>query len=435
MALVEILDVQPAAPNRARLRGFALDAPRAGATTEVYRVDLAGWVLGTQMPVVAVEVHAGGGVMRRVPLDRPRPDVAAAYPDAVGGEHCGFRAWLGVVGLEPEFELQVRAVFEDERRVRLGTIRARHQPLRTGFEPTMQPLMLTSLGRAGTTWTMRLLAEHPQIVAHRFHPYELRAFRYWLHMARVLSEPADPYRSAHADRFQTEKSWVGHNPFYPEPVGVTPGLEEWFGRNYVEGLMAFGQQCAEECYTRIAASQGQPGARYFAEKHRPDYLPSLVWELYPLAREIFLVRDFRDVVTSMQAFNTKQGRIVFGNGRERSQEEFARFIRNGPVRMLSQSWPKRRDRAHLVRYEDLIRDPKATLRPLLEYLDLENDDATVDGMIERAREETSDATRHRTSGGGAEGSIGRWREGTDPALQAAYREIFGDVLEQFGYAP
>ena len=106
-----------------------------------------------------------------------------------------------------------------------AAIRLRHQPVQSGFEPRLQPLMLTTMGRAGTTWTMRLLSEHPEIVVHRWHPYELRTARYWWHMLKTLSEPRDPHHSAQADRFQTNKQWVGYNPFYPEPIAVTPGLD------------------------------------------------------------------------------------------------------------------------------------------------------------------------------------------------------------------
>src|SRR5688500_7312942 len=138
MMITEILDVRLAPANPRRLHGFALDAPSVGAESDVYRLDLHGWVLGSQTPVVAVAVHAGGTVLRRVPVDRPRPDVATAFPDVPDAARSGFRAWLGVVGLEPEVELQLRAVFADESRVRLGAIHARHAPLRTGFEPTLQ---------------------------------------------------------------------------------------------------------------------------------------------------------------------------------------------------------------------------------------------------------------------------------------------------------
>jgi hypothetical protein len=429
--LVEILKVQHADLDSERLRGFSLDIPQPGAKTDVYSFELAGWVVGQRLPVVAVEVRAKGAVLRRVPLEHPRPDVTARYPDAPRAGRCGFHTGVGVLGLEPGAELQVRAVLEDESRVRLAAIRLRHQPLRSGFEPTLQPLMLTTLGRAGTTWTMRVLSEHPKIVVHRWHPYELRIARYWMHNLKVLSEPKDPHSSAHADTFQTNKSQVGHNPFFPDPMRTTPGLAEWFGRTHVEELAAFCQRSAEECYQRIAAGQGQEGAVYFAEKHRADYLPWLFWELYPRTKEVFLVRDFRDVVSSMLAFNAKQGRAVFGRSGQ-SDEEFARFVRKGTVRMVSESWSERRGRAHLIRYEDLIRNPGETLRGLLVYLDLDHDDATINGMIDRAAQENPEMRRHRTSGEVSR-SIGRWRQSLDPDLQEACRGIFGDVLEQFGY--
>jgi hypothetical protein len=279
---------------------------------------------------------------------------------------------------------------------------------------------------------MRVLSEHPKIAVHRWHPYELRTARYWWHMLDVLAEPRDPYRSAQADVFQSNKSWVGHNPFYPEPVCTTPGLAAWFGRNYVEELAAFSQRCAEECYRRIADAQGQPDAVYFAEKHRADNLPWLVWELYPRAKEVFLVRDFRDVLSSMLAFNAKHGRRVFGPDHIGSDEEFARYMRNTTLRQLARSWPKRQDRAHLIRYEDLILEPVPTVRGLLTYLELEHDDAAIDGMLERASRESPEMQRHLTSSGVA-ASIGRWRESLAPEVQAVCNEVFADVLEQFGY--
>ena len=431
--LVQISSVQLAAVDPERLRGFALDAPLSGTETDVYSFEIAGWVLGQLVPAVAVEVHAEDKVLRRAPLDQSRADVDGRYPEVPEAKVCGFHTWIGVLGLEPGVELQVKAVLKDESRVRLAAIQWRHKPLRSGFVPTLQPLMLTTIGRAGTTWTMRLLSEHPKIVVHRWHPYELRAARYWMHMLKVLSEPKDPYQSAEANSFQGNRFWVGHNPFFPEPMMRTPGLAEWFGRTHIEELAAFCQRNAEACYQQIAASQGQEeGAVYFAEKHRADDLPWLFWELYPRAKEVFLVRDFRDVVSSMLAFNAKQGRRVFGRPQIRSDEEFARFVRNGPVRLVSQSWSKRRDRAHLIRYEDLIRRPEETLRGLLEYLDLDHDDTTISGMIDRAAQENPEMQQHRTSGE-VSSSIGRWRQSLDPNLQETCRQVFGDVLEQFGY--
>jgi len=432
MSLVEIEDIEIGAPQSGRIRAFALDAPRIGSRN-VYDIEIAGWALGVGQPVVEIEIHQGGAVMRRAPLDQQRPDVARDYPDVPGSERCGFRTWTSVVGLEPGADVQVRAVLADRTRARLAGVCLRHMPVQSGFEPRLQPLMLTTMGRAGTTWTMRLLSEHPEIVVHRWHPYELRTARYWWHMLKTLSEPRDPHHSAQADRFQTNKQWIGYNPFYPEPIAVTPGLGEWMGRDYVEDLARFCQRSAEETYLRIATGQGQTNPRYMAEKHRADNLPWLVWELYPQAKEVFLVRDFRDVFSSMLAYNKKFGRRAFGPEHIETDEEFARFLRNSTIKNLSRSWPKRQDRAHLIRYEDLITRPTETLRGVLDYLELEAGDQIVAGMLERASTENPEMRQHVTSQD-VSTSLGRWRSSLTPELQSVANDAFADVLQQFGYS-
>jgi hypothetical protein len=431
MALVEIEDVKLGAPQPGKIQAFALDAPRIGGRN-VYDIELAGWVLGDGQLVQEIEIHHDGAVIRRTPLDQQRPDVARDYPDSPGSGTSGFRTSVSVIGLEPEVTIQLRAVLADGTRSRLGSVSIRHEPVHSRFEPRLQPLMLTTMGRAGTTWTMRLFSEHPEIVVHRWHPYELRVARYWWHMLKTLTEPRDPYHSAQADHFQTNKQWIGYNPFYPEPISVTPGLDEWMGRDYVEDLARFCQHSAEETYLRIAAGQGQSNAHYMAEKHRADNLPWLVWELYPKAKEIFLVRDFRDVYSSMLAFNQKFGHRAFGPAHIETDADFATFLRNGTIRNLSRSWPKRQDRAHLVRYEDLILHPRETLYGVLTYLELDASDATLDGMIARASAENPEMSRHLTSSD-VSTSLGRWKSSLSPELQSVASNTFGDVLQQFGY--
>ncbi|HLL49611.1 MAG TPA: hypothetical protein VK356_02990, partial [Thermomicrobiales bacterium] len=168
MALVEIDDLELGAPQPGKIQAFAIDTPRIGGR-DVYDVEIAGWVLGFGEPVQEIEIHQGGVVMRKMPIDQHRPDVARDYPNSPGSSTCGFRTWVSVIGLEPGADLQIRAVLADGTRSRLGNVALRHQPVQSGFEPRLQPLMLTTMGRAGTTWTMRLLSEHPEIVVHRWH--------------------------------------------------------------------------------------------------------------------------------------------------------------------------------------------------------------------------------------------------------------------------
>jgi hypothetical protein len=292
--------------------------------------------------------------------------------------------------------------------------------------------MVTSLGRTGTTWLMQLLSEHPQVVVYRDYPYELRVAKYWMHMLKVVSEPANHFQSADPENFHSNMWYIGHNPFYSGSVADHPQLGRWFGRIHVEQLATFCQFSIEECYKQVADSQRQLEPVYFAEKHVPDRIPGLIWELYAQAREVILVRDFRDMVCSMLAYNAKRGYNSFGREEVSSDEEFILRVYQTHLVPLVRSWKSRSKQAHLLRYEDLILHPARTLSFLLEYLDLDHSSSTVEGMIQRASKERPGMEQHRTSPD-LERSIGRWRRDLNPSLQAVCQETFRDILEEFGY--
>jgi hypothetical protein len=429
MSLIEIERVERLGDNEA-LAGFSIDRPNQGEQFDVYDLTVAGWVIGRDIPATAIEILGEGLLTRWAPLDEPRGDAAARFPDAAIRDHVGFRTRIGLLGLRPGAPIVVRAVLQDRRRIPLCQLSLRRRPVRADYAPTLQPLMLTTLGRAGTTWTMRLLGEHPRIVIQRYYPFELRAARYWLHALKLMAEPQDLYRSAHPDSFQGERHFLGYNPNYPVPLLRTPGVAEWVGRDQIERLAAFTLQSIDECYTRIAAAQDQPEAIYFAEKHRPDHVPWLARELYQAPREIFLVRDFRDVLASMVAFEQAQGRDLFG-ATLIGARALANQLKNGVISKLAGAWTTRRDTAHLVRYEQLIQDPESTLQRLLTFLDLEHDSTTIAGMIERASLENPEMAQHRTSASAA-ASIGRWRT-SDAEFRAICEEHFQAGLSVFGY--
>jgi hypothetical protein len=372
-------------------------------------------------------------VLRAVPLGGSRPDVAQAYPEVLGAHACQFVAATGVLGLPTEFELGLQAVLQDGGRVDIATIQARRRPLRSGFQPTIQPLMITSLPRSGGTWLMRLLAEHPAIVVDRAFPYERRLARYWLQTLKVLAEPADHHHSTPPEVAARQNRWIGSNPFYPGTIRSNlPEASRWLGRDYVEQLARFCQQSIEHYYRLTASGQGQEHPALFAEKHPPDHVPGLAWELYPRAREVLLVRDFRDVVCSVLAFNAKRGFASFGRDRAESDAAFVAQLRGASQRLLA-GWLERSVRLHLVRYEDLVLRPRHALRSLLTYLGLDASPHIVEGMLDRAVQDAP-LEGHRTSADPAM-SIGRWRRDLDADLWPVARDAFDDALEAFGYRP
>jgi hypothetical protein len=431
--IVDILqvDLTPLAADGV-VRFAAIDSPHAGTRTGVYDVTMIGWAVGRDAPVATVELTVGEQVLRRATVNEPRPDVAKRVAGVGETDPIGFRLTAGLVGLPPEVELSLRAVAADDTRVPLATMRLRHLPVHSSYEPALNPLMLTSPGRSGTTWVMRLLSEHPGIVALRHYPYEFRGGRYWLHMLEALSQPANHLDSVTTSNFFHERTRAGNHPYFPIYRADAEPLNTWAGRTYVEQLAAFCQQSIDGCYLEVARTQGQDAPRYFAEKHIVDRFPALAWELYPHAREVFLIRDYRDVFSSMVAFNRQRGYVAFGLDQHESDEAYIRDRLAGSLRRFRESWTARQERGHLLRYEDIVLRPEETLHALFTYLDLDAGEAMVGNVLQRASRDSDELRQHRTSDDPAS-SIGRWRRDLDPALQAVCAEVLGDNLAALGY--
>ncbi len=441
MAVWEILELIEPEESEQHLRSWFIEIPRGADAGELYMrgdlhtIDIKGWVVGRHARATSVELVYHDHLIRTVPVQGARPDLAPAFADLDPELDMHFHAMLGVVGLLPEFEVDVQAVLENGMRVPMAHIRARHEPLRTGYEPLFRPIVLTCLGRSGTTWLMRMLRHHPEIVVYEKHPYEQSFAKYWMHMLRVLSQPADMINSYEPETFHNEIWQVGFNPFYDLQITHEPWAREWFGREYLERLARFCQSSIDSWYATVARTQqGDKPAIYFAEKHLwPNYIPVLIWELYPNAKEIFLVRDFRDMVFSILAFDRKRGFSGFGRPEGRSDEDYVRMELREMALNLRKSWVTRRDRAHLVRYEDLVFNPTDTARGILEYLELDASPQQVERLLASGNADPAVMREHRTSER-PEDSIGRWRREGDERFRELCNEVFGDILDDFGYS-
>ena len=157
----------------------------------------------------------------------------------------------------------------------------------------------------------------------------------------------------------------------------------------------------------------------------------MIHNVYPDAREIFLVRDFRDVLCSSLAFNTKRGFLSFGRQYVSSDEEFISTMR-ASAQCLLDHYRSRQAHAHLVRYEEIIHRPVQVLDGILKYLGLDASQALIEGLVECAGKIDSQLEQHRTTSS-PEKSIGRWSGDTDPGMQRLCRQTFDDLLPEFGY--
>jgi hypothetical protein len=428
--LTQITEVLPT-PPRGALAGFALDAPQPGVAADTYALDLRGWVVGAQSPIASVLVLRDGVLLRRLPVEIDRPDVAAAHPGLPEAERSGFFGTLSALALQPRFELQLEVRLEDRTRLPLALVRGTRAPLRSSFEPRIQPLLLTTLGRTGSTAVVRMLAAHPDIVAYRPFEYEPRVATYWMGVFRALSDPAS-YRRQLAPTGTIDGSWwLGEQTPLPLPIR-DPALDPWLDATAIGELAGVAQQRIERLYTEVAAAHGRPDVPYFVEKYRADAVPELMLELYPGAREVMLVRDFRDMIASMFAYNEKRGRQGFRRDRATSDRDYVLNEVGVSVGALADAWARRSDTAHLVRYEDLVLHPEETVQALLARLGLDAGPSSVEPMLGSLFARDSGSEGHRTVLDPRE-SIGRWRRDLSDEVTAACAETLGPSLETFGY--
>jgi hypothetical protein len=431
-AVVEALEVavEDCGPKEP-LAGCGIDVPEPGAARPTFDLEVRGWAVGRARPAVAVELVSDDLLLRRAPIDVSRPKLAAGLPATEQRDLIGFRAVTSLLRLRPDFELAIRAVTGDGERAPIARLRGRRAELRTAFQPALEPLIVTTLGRTGSMMLMRMLEAHPEILVYRPYRYEQRVASYWIEVMLALSEPASYFRQiAPAGSLDDRDWWLGEGGT-PPPGLRDDRIERWMGFEAVRELAEVSQTRIERLYEQIRRSKHERGRpSYFAEKCSLA-LSHLVWELYPRAREIFLVRDFRDMVCSIIAFNRQRGVKGFGREAVESDLDYVESL-TGWAANLKRSFEQRSGRSMLVRYEDLVLDPAPALSDLLEYVEVDHGDQVVAAMLEAVAAELPALAEHPTAAE-PRSSIGRWKDELDGDLVEACERAFGPALETFGY--
>jgi hypothetical protein len=412
-ALVEVLDVSLSDVDSEQLHGRGLGSPSAGDVSETYSLDVEGWVLGPR-PIEKVRILHYGNVLWKAPVRKDGKE---------------FRTAIGTLRLPTEFELSICAPLGESQVADVATFRGRRARLSLDTEPRMQPLVVSSFGRSGSTAVTRMLEALPNVIAYGTYRREPSVAAYWMGVLAALAEPAS-YRSQMIQAVTLGNWWLGGEvapqPFDPEPV------QQLIGVDAIRSLAAFCGSRIAAFYEPLAAEHGG-SVRYFVEKYPPARVPEVMWDLYPGAREIIVIRDFRDMAASMLAFGSKKGpiRTDFGRHADRSDADFIRRL-GDTVSVLDGYRQRRSDNSLVLRYEDLVQRPEETISGLLSYLDLDASKEKVELVHEAflARSETSDA--HRTTAD-LEPSIGRWQRDFDADLRDVCQEAFGPALAAFGY--
>jgi hypothetical protein len=276
---------------------------------------------------------------------------------------------------------------------------------------TLQDIFIVGSPRSGTTWLQTLIASHPDVAS----PPELYLFPDFF-------GPCDAQWAASVRR----------NESVEEAGTVGNGLDQLLDRAAFVSWM-------RDLYTqtRESALALKPGANRLSEKtpHNARYLP-LIREVVPGARFVHIVRDPKDVVTSL----VERSRRPFGDWAP-SDVVSATGTWLGNVR------PALRDGdpadTMTIRYEDLKADVRGALERVAEFAGLHGAlDEWLDGdpqaraaergtFIVRRPERSTPAT-----GGQTLSFIGAPTTSTISDLERWYVEsrCFAEMAE-FGYQP
>lgn len=196
-------------------------------------------------------------------------------------------------------------------------------------------VFIVGAGRSGTTWLHLMLGAHPEIATGQ----ESQIFDRYL---RKLDEQWNRelhYPQTDALRQHGISSYIGPEKFY--------GLMRDFAVGVFENVLG-----------------AKPGASMFLEKSpNNSFNVDLIIRCFPGARFVHVIRDGRDVVTSMLAARTGWGRQWAPRYAADAAAEWNRAVTE--CRRLATLSPNYAE----VRYEDLLSHGVPELQRVLEFID------------------------------------------------------------------
>ena len=278
----------------------------------------------------------------------------------------------------------------------------------------LRPIGITTTGRSGSSLLMALLSQHPAIVVARGHPYEVKLLCYHALAYTTLTAGADRDHSTDPDTMLAEQNrfFIGFNPYNDAHDAAHPSIAAFWQDAAPHRTRAWIVDLHHDYYTRIAAAQAKPSARYFAEKiGTSERVRQAIGAIYPDVAEILLVRDPRDIVCSSRRF--------WGHG-------FAEAVNSLASQFTAMSAPRRVPATQLiVRYEELVTDPDISMRRIFDFLVLPP--ALLDTQTNAVAFHAHATSTTPMS------SIGRWRRDLTDAEADHATHALQPFITRFGY--
>jgi Sulfotransferase domain len=278
------------------------------------------------------------------------------------------------------------------------------------INPVLPPVLVRMLeGRVGSTAMMELLGSSPDIAFERVYPYEHSYLTYLVRLLRQATVRTKA-RWTMNDLLYGDLSTAGPFPFLPNALDLSS-----FSCN---GLSALWEIVSDS----IQDAAAQP-PKLYAEKYWGQVVPVIEAGLCPMV--IDLVRDPRDMVVSIRAFNEQRSLEMFGRSNapdDTSHLQRMTIAMGFRLNEMAKALPVPR---MTVRYEDLIADTPDVACRLSSFLGVQ-----LDPRATRSRR--AEVKRHVTSSSPA-ASVGRWQSELCPSDVALIERRLSKHMVKFGY--
>lgn len=288
-----------------------------------------------------------------------------------------------------------------------------------GFESTVT--WIFGSGRSGSTWLMRLLGRHPQVVT-------VNETGIGEHLVNLHPR----HDSAPRIEFARQNDLNAGRPDY------------FFSDDYADSWQPLLREfILKRLHARVsgdAEKRSIDAPLTVVKEPNGSQAADLILSALPGSGLIFLVRDGRDVVDSSLAsvLGDSWGKDFGSQIDEAQRTSFIRFraslwvFQTEIVQRAYETQPE--DRRIMLRYEDLLDSPTTWLRAILDRFGMPIGDSELEAIVEAEDFGNIPADKKGPDKPARAATPGLWRENLTESEQELVMRIMEDKLLELGYA-
>jgi hypothetical protein len=415
---------------------LSIETPKLGDIVAGLVIEVAGWVAQDKSsmmpPPLGVAIYANGEEWLTAPIEMLRPDVRDGMRSRLGIELTsvlnGFSLLLPVHLAVSSQPYQLFVLHGPNRNPAYAVAEISFEAVdsfknRWLLSDPIQPVIVNSLGRSGSSLICRMLAADKRFhVAQSMNQFgELQVLGFITRMMAVLASQGS---LAELNRPELRPDFYD----VAAPSFCSPLLQQQPSGWDSDLSFTMTQQVYQFARTVILEHIGQirqrsPQVEFLVEKTWNSLNVNLVRLLFPSMREVFVVRHPRAFWASQLAFHKKlqaSPHVTLVH-----QESTADRLVG-----LARAWRDRKDISYLLRYEDLVDRPRESLAGLASYLGLPAGDALIEIAASMVGDDSDHAQMLKTNLQGEEIEFDQYYSALDPHTQ---QQIAHDS-EAWGYA-